>query len=53
MPLALDESGELLRRFRVMHVPMVLVLDAQGRVLRRAEGFDPRLKEALSAPVLG
>jgi peroxiredoxin len=37
MPLALDDSGALFRRFRVMHVPTVIVLDGQGKVLRRAE----------------
>lgn len=37
MPLALDDSGALFRRFRVMHVPTVIVLDGQGRVLLRTE----------------
>lgn len=37
MPLALDDSGALFRRFRVMHVPTVIVLDGQGKVLRRTE----------------
>ncbi|WP_267225182.1 TlpA family protein disulfide reductase [Dyella silvae] len=40
MPLALDDSGALFRRFRVMHVPTVIVLDAQGKVLRRSEDVD-------------
>ncbi|WP_426661413.1 TlpA family protein disulfide reductase [Rhodanobacter aciditrophus] len=43
VPLALDGSGRLFRLFRVMHVPTVLVLDAQGRIVRRVEGVDPRL----------
>lgn len=43
MPLALDDSGALFRRFRVMHVPTVIVLDAQGKVLRRSEDIDAAL----------
>lgn len=43
MPLALDDSGALFRRFRVMHVPTVIVLDAQGKVLRRSEDVDAAL----------
>jgi peroxiredoxin len=43
MPLALDDSGALFRRFRVMHVPTVIVLDAQGNVLRRSEDVDAAL----------
>lgn len=38
IPLTLDESGELFRRFRVMHVPTVVLADAQGRIVRRIEG---------------
>ncbi|RAO76720.1 TlpA family protein disulfide reductase [Dyella jiangningensis] len=37
MPLALDDSGALFRRFRVMHVPTVIVLDGKGKVVRRTE----------------
>jgi hypothetical protein len=48
MPLALDDSGALFRRFRVMHVPTFIVLDAQGRVVSRSEtadaGFSAQLK---------
>ncbi|AHX15670.1 histidinol phosphatase [Dyella jiangningensis] len=43
MPLVLDDSGALFRRFRVMHVPTVIVLDAQGKVLRRSEDVDAAL----------
>ncbi|WP_019463987.1 TlpA family protein disulfide reductase [Dyella japonica] len=43
MPLALDDTGALFRRFRVMHVPTVIVLDAQGKVLRRSEDVDAAL----------
>ncbi|MGO4504442.1 MULTISPECIES: redoxin domain-containing protein [unclassified Dyella] len=40
MPLALDDTGALFRRFRVMHVPTLIVLDAQGKVIRRTETVD-------------
>lgn len=49
MPLALDESGTLFRHFRVMHVPTLLVLDAQGRLVRRIEGVDAHLPDELKA----
>jgi peroxiredoxin len=38
MPLALDADGALFRRFGVMHVPTVLLADAQGRIVRRLDG---------------
>lgn len=47
MPLALDESGALFRRFRVMHVPTVLVFDAKGQLVRRIEGVDAQLGDEL------
>jgi peroxiredoxin len=49
MPLALDESGALFRRFRVMHVPTLLVFDAHGRLVRRIEGVDAQLGDQLNA----
>jgi len=49
MPLALDDSGMLFRRFRVMHVPTLLLIDAQGRVVRRIESVDPKLPDELKA----
>ena len=51
MPLALDDSGALFRRFRVMHVPTLIVLDAQGKVIRRAEEVDAALPTQSSATV--
>ncbi|GLQ98426.1 TlpA family protein disulfide reductase [Dyella mobilis] len=53
MPLALDDSGTLFRRFRVMHVPTLLVVDAKGRVVRRIEGVDPQLGQELKALATG
>lgn len=49
MPVALDDSGALFRRFRVMHAPTLLVFDAHGRIVRRIEGVDPQLGEQLHA----
>jgi thiol-disulfide isomerase/thioredoxin len=37
MPLALDDSGELFRRYDVAAVPVVQVLDAGGRVVARLD----------------
>jgi thiol-disulfide isomerase/thioredoxin len=47
IPLTLDASGSLFRSFRVMHVPTVLLVDAQGRVTRRIEATDGDLATAL------
>lgn len=52
MPLALDSSGTLFRRFRVMHVPTLLLIDAQGHVVRRIEGVDTQLPNELKALAL-
>ncbi|MFC5742680.1 TlpA family protein disulfide reductase [Dyella tabacisoli] len=49
MPLTLDESGALFRQFRVMHVPTLLVVDAQGKIVRRIEGVDATLPTQLQA----
>lgn len=49
MPLVLDDSGALFRRFRVMQVPTFIVLDAQGRVVRRSEDADSLRTGWLSA----
>ena len=49
MPLTLDDSGALFRRFRVTHVPTVLFIDAQGRLVQRIEEPGPRLDQAVRA----
>lgn len=49
LPLALDDSGALFHRFGVMHVPTLLVFDAQGKLVRRIEGVDTQLGETLKA----
>ncbi|MBT2116328.1 TlpA family protein disulfide reductase [Dyella sp. LX-66] len=47
MPLTLDDSGALFRRFRVTHVPTVLLFDAQGRMTARVEQAGAPLDQAL------
>lgn len=47
MPLTLDDSGALFRRFRVTHVPTVLLIDGQGRVAGRIEEAGAPLDRAL------
>jgi peroxiredoxin len=51
IPLALDESGALFRAFNVNEVPVVLVADGSGRIVRRIEAADlvtpSALKEAI------
>jgi peroxiredoxin len=49
IPLTLDESGALFRRFRVMHVPTVVLVDAQGRIVRRIEGSTAPLAAEVEA----
>ena len=49
MPLTLDDSGALFRRFRVTHVPTVLLIDAQGRITGRVEEAGPKLEQAVRA----
>ncbi|WNL45884.1 TlpA disulfide reductase family protein [Dyella sp. BiH032] len=49
MPLTLDDSGALFRRFRVTHVPTVLLIDAQGRIASRVEEAGPKLEQAMRA----
>ena len=54
IPLALDESGDLFRAFRVTEVPAALVADSQGRIVRRIElrdlQTDAALRAAIAAP---
>jgi thiol-disulfide isomerase/thioredoxin len=38
IPLTLDASGRLFREFRVMTVPTLLLIDANGRIVRRVAG---------------
>jgi peroxiredoxin len=51
IPLTLDDSGALFRAFNVNEVPVVLVADASGRIVRRIEAAElatpTALKEAI------
>jgi peroxiredoxin len=47
IPLTLDESGSWFRAFDVVSVPTVLVADADGRLVRRVDGFDPSWPDEL------
>lgn len=47
IPITLDESGDWFRSFRVMNVPTLVIIDAQGRVARRIEGSDAQFASAL------
>jgi peroxiredoxin len=48
MPLTLDESGDVFRSFGVQKVPTLVVLDAQGKVVRRVDNFDQKLPVQLA-----
>ena len=49
LPLALDADNHLFRAFGVTTVPTMIVADAEGKIVRRIEGFDPALNAAVSA----
>ena len=49
LPLTLDESGDLFRRFNVTSVPTVIVADAKGRIVKRIEGRDESVRGQVSA----
>jgi peroxiredoxin len=51
IPLALDESGALFRAFNVNEVPVVLVADGNGRILRRIEPADLATPSALKSAI--
>jgi thiol-disulfide isomerase/thioredoxin len=50
MPIILDETGELFRRFRVMHEPTFIVTDAQGRIVRRIDRIDDDFSRQIAPP---
>jgi len=47
IPLALDASGALFRAFNVNAVPVVLIADGSGRIVRRIEAADLATPSAL------
>jgi peroxiredoxin len=48
IPLTMDESGEWFRAFDVMRVPTIVLADAQGKIVRRVEGFDEGLEAEIA-----
>jgi peroxiredoxin len=51
IPLALDESGALFRAFNVNEVPVALVADGSGRIVRRIEAADLATPSALKSAI--
>jgi peroxiredoxin len=51
IPLALDASGALFRAFNVNEVPVVLVADGSGRIVRRIEAADLATPSALKEAI--
>jgi peroxiredoxin len=51
IPLALDESGALFRAFNVTEVPVALVADGSGRIVRRIEAADLATPSALKEAI--
>jgi peroxiredoxin len=51
IPLALDESGALFRAFNVNEVPVVIVADGSGRIVRRIEAADLATPSALKSAI--
>ncbi len=52
IPLALDESGALFRSFTVNEVPAALIVDRDGRILRRIGGGDLQSASAQHAAIV-
>jgi peroxiredoxin len=51
IPLVLDESGALFRTFNVNDVPVALVADGSGRIVRRIEAADLAVPSALESAI--
>ena len=51
IPLALDESGALFRSFNVNEVPVALIADGSGRIVRRIEAADLAAPAALKSAI--
>ena len=48
-PAALDSTGEIFRLFGVKEVPTVIIVDADGTIRHRFDGFSPDLAGALAS----
>jgi hypothetical protein len=51
MPLTLDASGGLFREFGITEVPAALVIDPQGRILKKLAAADAARPAALGEAV--
>jgi thiol-disulfide isomerase/thioredoxin len=51
IPLTLDETGTWFRSFQVMTAPTIVMVNRNGKIVRRTEGFDATLPEALRSTV--
>jgi hypothetical protein len=51
IPLTLDETGTWFRSFQVMVAPTIVMVNRNGKIVRRTEGFDATLSEALRSTV--
>jgi peroxiredoxin len=48
-PVALDATGEIFRNYGIKQVPTVVIVDADGTIRRRFDGFSPELAGELAA----
>jgi alkyl hydroperoxide reductase subunit AhpC len=48
-PVALDASGKVFQLFGVREAPTVIIVDADGIIRHRFDGFSPELTAALAA----
>ena len=48
-PVALDATGEVFRQFGIKEVPTVVIVDADGTIRNRFDGFSPGLAGALAS----
>ena len=51
IPLTLDETGKWFRSFQVTTVPTIVIVNRNGKIVHRTEGFDATLPEALRSTV--
>ena len=47
IPLTLDESGTWFKSFRVSSPPTLFLVNRNGKIVRRVDGFDPTLPDLL------
>lgn len=53
IPLTLDKSGNWFRTFQVTSVPTIVLIDRNGRVSRRVQGYSADLPQILAAALRG